>query len=118
MTKHFRRTISVLLRDWSCGAFMPKQRKILKVVKSHKVKPFRIRTEDLRFASENHKLAGLPGVITDAIRHHRPDWDAMVESAERFGAQVSPRMRRLVAAARRGKLKAAESPRSKPKSKE
>ena len=84
---------------------MPKPKNTLKVQKIHKVKPFRVRKEDLRFASENQKLAGLPGVITDEVRKHRPDWDAIVQSAKRFGAQVTPRMERLAAAARRAKRK-------------
>lgn len=51
---------------------MSKRSKKLKVRKNDKHKS-PITEKDLRFAPANQKLAGFPGAITDAMRHHRPD---------------------------------------------
>jgi hypothetical protein len=44
--------------------------------------------EVLKFASENQRLEGFPGEITDAVRQHRPNLEELQAVARRFGAQV------------------------------
>ena len=49
---------------------------------------------DLQFISENMRLSGFSGRITEEIAMHEPDMDAIAESAARFGAQIpSPQNR-------------------------
>jgi hypothetical protein len=54
----------------------------------------RLSDEDLKFISENQKLAGFSGRITNATATHEVDMDEIAESAKRFGAQIpSPQNR-------------------------
>jgi len=49
---------------------------------------------DLRFISENQRLAGFSGVITAETAAHQPDMDEIAESAMHLGAQIpSPQNR-------------------------
>ncbi len=43
---------------------------------------------DLKFISENQRLEGFPGEISDAVRQHRPDMDELVAVSKKFGAQI------------------------------
>jgi hypothetical protein len=53
--------------------------------------------EELKFISENMKLAGFSGKITAATRDHETDMEAIAKSAKEFGAQVpcGPRVEKL-----------------------
>ena len=46
------------------------------------------READLRFISENERLEGFSGEITEAVRQHRPDLKEIEAVARRFGAQI------------------------------
>ena len=43
---------------------------------------------DLRFVSENQRLEGFSGEITDAVRQHHPNRQEIEAVAKRFGAQI------------------------------
>jgi len=43
---------------------------------------------DLRFISENQRLEGFSGDITEAVRQHRPDLEELRAVSKKFGAQV------------------------------
>lgn len=43
---------------------------------------------DLRFISENQRLEGFSGDITDAVRQHRPDFQELQAVSKKFGAQM------------------------------
>jgi hypothetical protein len=47
--------------------------------------------EDLKFASQNQRLEGFPGEISEAARRHRPNWEELEAVARRFGAQMPKR---------------------------
>ena len=42
----------------------------------------------LKFVSENQRLEGFSGEITEAVRQHRPNLEELQAVARRFGAQV------------------------------
>ena len=42
----------------------------------------------LKFASENQRLEGFPGEISEAARQHRPDMEEIKDVARKFGAQI------------------------------
>jgi hypothetical protein len=42
----------------------------------------------LKFASENQRLEGFPGEISEAAKQHRPNMDELVAVSKQFGAQV------------------------------
>ena len=42
----------------------------------------------LKFASENQRLEGFPGEISEAARQHRPNLEELQAVAKRFGAQI------------------------------
>ena len=42
----------------------------------------------LKFASENQRLEGFPGEISEAARQHRPSLEELQAVARRFGAQI------------------------------
>ena len=44
--------------------------------------------EVLKFASENQRLEGFPGEISEAVRQHRPNLEELQAVARRFGAQI------------------------------
>ena len=46
------------------------------------------READLRFISENERLEGFSGEITEAVRQHRPDLKEIEAVARRLGAQI------------------------------
>ena len=48
--------------------------------------------EVLKFASENQRLEGFPGEISEAVRQHRPNLEEIQAVARRFGAQVPQRL--------------------------
>ena len=43
---------------------------------------------DLRFISQNERLEGFSGEITEELRQHRPDLKEIEAVARRFGAQI------------------------------
>ena len=43
---------------------------------------------DLRFISENQRLEGFSGDITEAVRQHRPDLEDLKAISKKFGAQM------------------------------
>ena len=47
---------------------------------------------DLKFISENQRLEGFPGEISEAVRQHRPNLEEIQAVARRFGAQVPQRL--------------------------
>jgi hypothetical protein len=54
----------------------------------------RLSREDIKFVSQNQKLAGFSGQITEQIATHEPDMNAIAESAPHLGAQIpSPQNR-------------------------
>jgi len=54
----------------------------------------RLSAADLKFISENQKMEGFSGRITEETARHEPDMDVIAGSAARFGAQIpSPRNR-------------------------
>ena len=53
--------------------------------------PIVTQEEILKFASENQRLEGFPGEISEAARQHRPDWAEIEAVARRFGAQLPKR---------------------------
>lgn len=42
----------------------------------------------MKFASENQRLEGFPGEISEAARQHRPSLEELQAVARRFGAQI------------------------------
>ena len=42
----------------------------------------------LKFASENQRLEGFPGEISEAARQYRPDMEHLKEVSKKFGAQI------------------------------
>ena len=46
----------------------------------------------LKFASENQRLEGFPGEISEAARQHRPKLEELQAVARRFGAQIPQRL--------------------------
>jgi hypothetical protein len=44
--------------------------------------------ELMKFASENQRLEGFPGEISEAARQHRPSLEELQAVARRFGAQI------------------------------
>ena len=44
--------------------------------------------EELRFVSENQRMEGFSGEITEAVRQHRPDLKEIEAVARRLGAQL------------------------------
>jgi len=42
----------------------------------------------LKFASENQRLEGFPGEISEAARQHRPDLEELKAVSKKFGAQM------------------------------
>ncbi len=45
----------------------------------------------LKFISENQRLEGFSGEISEAVRQHRTDWAELEAVARRFGAQMPKR---------------------------
>ena len=43
---------------------------------------------DLRFISENQRLEGFSGEISDAVRQHCPDMEQLKAVSKKFGAQI------------------------------
>ena len=43
---------------------------------------------ELRFISQNERLEGFSGEITEAVRQHRPDLKEIEAVARRFGSQI------------------------------
>ena len=43
---------------------------------------------ELRFISQNQRLEGFSGEITDTVRQHRPDLKEIEAVARRLGAQI------------------------------
>ena len=43
---------------------------------------------DLKFISENQRIEGFSGEISEAARQHRPDMEEIKDVARKFGAQV------------------------------
>lgn len=43
---------------------------------------------DLKFISENQRLEGFPGEISDAVKQHQPNMDELVAVSKKFGAQI------------------------------
>ena len=43
---------------------------------------------ELKFISENQRLEGFSGEITEAVRQHRPNLEELQAVARRFGAQI------------------------------
>lgn len=54
--------------------------------------PAAVQEADLKFISENQRLEGFPGEITEAVRQHRPNLQELQAVARRFGAQVPQRL--------------------------
>lgn len=46
------------------------------------------READLRFISQNQKLEGFSGEITEAMRQHKPNMEELKAVSKRFGAQA------------------------------
>ena len=47
-----------------------------------------LREAELKFISENQRLEGFSGEISEAVRQHRPNLEELQAVARRFGAQV------------------------------
>ena len=43
---------------------------------------------ELRFVSENQRLEGFSGEITEAVRRYQPSFEELKAVSERFGAQI------------------------------
>ena len=43
---------------------------------------------ELRFVSENQRLEGFSGEITEAVRQYQPNFEDLKAVSERFGAQI------------------------------
>lgn len=42
----------------------------------------------LKFASENQRLEGFPGEVSEAAKQHRPNMEELVAVSKKFGAQI------------------------------
>lgn len=43
---------------------------------------------DLRFVSDNQRLEGFSGEISDAVRQHQPNLEELKAVSKKFGAQI------------------------------
>ena len=50
--------------------------------------PVALREAELKFISENQRLEGFSGEISEAVRQHRPNLEELQAVARRFGAQI------------------------------
>jgi len=48
----------------------------------------RVSRQDLEFVAANQQLEGFPGQVTETVAVHEPALREIVESANRFGAQM------------------------------